>query len=126
MAIVAIAGLGEVVVGLSPEDVSAAHLPGAMVAILGGLTGITLTGAALARHAGWRGLGLWGVGLGAFGLVSAVVGLTLAPVRVFGLFERMAAYPILIWLILTGVTVLRRIRRREPPTGADARAGEAA
>jgi hypothetical membrane protein len=110
LALVAVAGLGELVVGLSPEDASARHIPAAVVAIVCGLTGITVLGAALLRRAEWRGTGWLGLALGAFGIVALLLGATVAPHRVIGLFERMAVYPILVWVVLAGVTVLRRAR----------------
>jgi hypothetical membrane protein len=108
LALIGVAGVGELVVGLSPEDVSAAHVPAAAVAIVGGLAGLLTLGAALARTPGLRGLGVLGVGFGALGATALVLGATVVPERFVGLAERLAAYPILVWAVVAGATVLVR------------------
>ena len=109
-------GIGEIGVGLHPEDVSAWHLPSALVAIGCGLPGILLLGWSLRRTPGRRAIGWTGVGLGTVGLVAAV--LIAVPAAPFGLVERLAAYPILLWALCCGVVMLRR-PARQPDTPQD-------
>ncbi|UCN14147.1 DUF998 domain-containing protein [Cellulomonas iranensis] len=116
LALIGVAGVGELVVGLSPEDVSATHVPAAAVAIVGGLAGLLTLGASLARTPGLRGLGVLGVGFGALGATALVLGVTVVPERLVGLVERLAAYPILVWAVAAGVTVL--VRRRAHASAA--------
>ncbi|WP_205601564.1 hypothetical protein, partial [Cellulomonas iranensis] len=65
---------------------------------------------------GLRGLGVLGVGFGALGATALVLGVTVVPERLVGLVERLAAYPILVWAVAAGVTVL--VRRRAHASAA--------
>lgn len=80
------------------------HGIGALLAIVGGNLWALVSGLALARA--WRGWGLTSIGLGALGIAAAVAAgwtdLGLGP----GGIERVAVYPIIAWLILTGFAVL--------------------
>lgn len=106
MALLVLAGLAELAVGLNPEDASSWHIPAAAVAIISGLAGITTLGASLSRIPAVRRLGHTGIGLGALGIASLLTAFLIAPERLFGLFERLAVYPILVWVILAGSSVL--------------------
>ncbi|MEV0248054.1 DUF998 domain-containing protein [Nocardia sp. NPDC050712] len=104
----ALAGVGLMVVALNPEDVRAGwHVAGAVAAIVGGEVAMIVLGFALLRADRLRGLGLLGVGAG----VVAVVGLILMLARVggaahFGLWERIAAFPVLLYAIVCGLRIL--------------------
>lgn len=106
--IMMVAGVGELLVGLNPQDTSELHIPAALVAILGGQAAIVLLGVSLTRRPAWRGPGIAGVALGIVGVTSSIVLFVVGLNEYFGLIERIAAYPILIWLVLAGVAVLRR------------------
>jgi hypothetical membrane protein len=101
-----LSGLGELSVGLHPEDAGPVHVPSAVIAIGCGLPGILLVGWSLRRLDGWRAIGWAGVAMGAIGLLAVAV-LFGFPGHAFGLFERIAAYPILLWCLACGVWVLR-------------------
>lgn len=102
-----VAGMGELLVGLNPQDTSALHIPAALVAILGGQAAMVLLGVSLARRPTWRGVGILGIAFGIVGITSSIVLFIVGLNEYFGLIERIAAYPILIWLVLAGVAVLR-------------------
>ena len=107
-----VTGLALAVVGLNPEDTSRAlHIAGAVVAIPVGEVAMLLTGLALARTARWRLLGSIGVG----GAIVAAVALALMAAQVggpalFGLWERIAAFPVLLWAVVCGVALPARAR----------------
>ncbi|MBP2471421.1 putative membrane protein [Crossiella equi] len=106
-------GIGLVAVGLSPEDISPVpHFIGAVIAIVGGEVAMLLTGLALLREDRWTGFGRIGVA----GAVVAVLGFVLMVAGVggpglFGLWERIAAFPVLLWAIACGVALLVRRSR---------------
>lgn len=108
LALYVVAGLGLVVVGLCPEDTATVpHFVGALLAIVGGEAAMLLTGLGLAGTVRWRLLGRIGV----VAAVVAVLGFVLMVVQVggpelFGLWERVAAFPILLWAIACGVMAL--------------------
>ncbi len=110
-----VAGLALVSVGLNPEDVSALHIPSAVTAILLGLPAIILLGSSFVGRRGWGAAAWSGIALGTIGLVSVVV-LLFAPAHFFGLFERVAAYPILVWAIVAGVNALAWAARQDEAT----------
>ncbi|WP_435193577.1 DUF998 domain-containing protein [Streptomyces sp. NRRL F-5630] len=110
MALLVVAGLSEVLVGLNPEDTSALHVPAAIVTIVSGLVGILLVGSSLMSRPAWRRIGIAGVALGIIGLTATVVLILTGLSPWFGLIERIAAYPILLWVTFTGVAVVRRAR----------------
>ena len=104
-----IAGIGAVLVGLFPENVGATmHRVGAAANFIAGNLGMCVLGVALWR-AGRRRC------LGAFSFVSGAVGLLATWLFVsdvylglgIGGMERVAAYPLPIWLIATGTALLR-------------------
>ena len=112
LGLLTIAGVGEFVVGFHPEDTSAWHAPAAAVAIIGGLAAITVLGLSLMRTTTHRSTGQLGVALGATGITAVAAWLVFEPRDLFGLVERLAAYPILIWITLTGWSLLRSTRER--------------
>ena len=117
LAVALIAGVGFVMVGTfhaGPQSTTASftlHFVGAFPSLLGGNLVAVLTGLYWLRR-GWRRLGAASIALGSVGIVSgfALVGLfeSGAPL---GLIERASSYPIVIWQLLTGVTLLVERRR---------------
>ena len=112
-AILTLAGLGTIGVGLVPNDTIVwLHTTVAAVAITGGNTGTALTGWALRRTRGMMVVGALGVGAGVLGwamtlvLGAAHLGASgLLPYQ--GLLERGAAYPMLLALIVSGGALIR-------------------
>ncbi|GHH34905.1 hypothetical protein GCM10017774_19640 [Lentzea cavernae] len=119
LALLVVTGLALVVVGLNPEDTRAAlHVVGAVVAIPVGEVAMLLTGLALARTERWRLLGCVGV----VGAVVAAVALVLMVAQVggpglFGLWERIAAFPVLLWAVVCGLVLPAGRRRRLRESG---------
>jgi hypothetical membrane protein len=111
MALIAIAGLGVLVVGLAPEDVRPnLHYAGAAANLIGCNAGMAFMGGAmLVWRRETRMMGLIAFGAGAVGLL-AVGCLTagLYPGLGVGGMERLSAYPFPIWLAGMGFLLLRR------------------
>ncbi|KAA8885348.1 DUF998 domain-containing protein [Nocardia colli] len=109
-ALYAAAGIGLVMVGFNPEDTRIApHTIGAIVAIAGGAVAVVLTAAAMIADGRTPALGRIGIALGVIAIASFVA--TMAKVggaEMFGLWERLAAFPVLIWAILHGIAMLTR------------------
>lgn len=109
----ALSGLGLVLVGLNPEDTGRQlHVFGAAVAIAGGIAALLCVTTALLKSHQWPAVASTGLALG----LAALTGFTLMLTQVgghnlFGLWERIAAFPILIWPILCGTHILRATRR---------------
>jgi hypothetical membrane protein len=104
-----VGGLGNVAVGLYPENVNILRhsLGAAGILILGNL-GLIPLGAALARDPRRRGLASAAIGLGTVGLVAMALFLS----RIFlgigaGGMERVVAYALPVWLIAAGVSFAR-------------------
>lgn len=117
--LMALAGLGVVVVGLVPEDLlDVVHYTGAMFGILAGNAGSIVTGGVLWWARRHRTAGVIGIVAGALGIAGTLVlGVAFATSTmnaVFGLIERVAVYPMLLAMIVTGGTLLRGdwLRRR--------------
>jgi len=113
-----ISGVGVMVVGLVPEDADAPmHRLGALIHLLGGnlamiLVGVmTLIGAASRpfrmRATGWITLAAGSAGLLAL-LALGLSGLSALSTegQIAGAVERLAAYPLPLWLTWTGLTIL--------------------
>jgi hypothetical membrane protein len=111
-----VAGLGTILVGLSPENVNVLfHLIGALNIPAGNAAMILL------------GLTIWRqrIKLAWFSVLSGVIGLlglVVGPVLVIltghggGLAERIALYPLIIWLIVFGFAILtKKVRTRDNP-----------
>ncbi|MFE3192413.1 DUF998 domain-containing protein [Nocardia sp. NPDC059240] len=100
-----VSGLGLITVGANPEDLRPVmHGLGAAFAIVGGEVAMIVLGAALLRERRHRGLGLLGVAGGCV----AVIGLILMICHVGGpalggLWERIAAFPTLIYAVCCGL-----------------------
>lgn len=109
LVLLALSGIGVLMVGLYPENSSlAAHRIGAGINFVGGNLGIALLGVALIRLRRHH-------GLAAYSMVSGVVGLVATALFVKGEYlglgiggmERVAAYPIPLWLMVAGGALLR-------------------
>ncbi|MFB9904366.1 carboxylesterase family protein [Allokutzneria oryzae] len=110
LALFAVSGLGLAVVGLNPEDTSTVpHFLGAVVAIPAGEAAMLLTGLALARTARWRRLGRFGAGAAVVAAVAFVLMVAgIGGPGLFGLWERIAAFPVLLWAVFCGVALAAR------------------
>lgn len=111
LVLIALSGLGAVLVGLYPENVNGDwHRAGAGMDLVGGNLGIALLGVAL-----WRGrrpgFAACSVGSGVVGLIALWLFMS---DRYFGLgiggMERLAAYPISLWMIAAGFYLFPRAR----------------
>lgn len=86
------------------------HSLGALLAILGGNLWSIAAGAAFLRR--WRGWALCSIGLGVFGIAAGIASTQTDLGLGVGGIERLAVYPIILWLILTGLAVITAGRRR--------------
>ncbi|MEU3643956.1 DUF998 domain-containing protein [Lentzea sp. NPDC034063] len=112
LVLLVVTGLALAVVGLNPEDTSRTlHVAGAVVAIPVGEVAMLLTGLALAGTTRWRLLGRIGAGAAIVAAVALV--LLFAQVggpALFGLWERIAAFPVLLWAVACGVALPARTK----------------
>lgn len=114
LALMLLSGLGDVLVGTFPGSVEVAaegsnsmHVLGAALAIVGGNAGILLCGLALDRRHRW---------LAGYCVISGAVGLGALALFVLGVdlglgaggIERLAADPVVIWMIVVGASILIR------------------
>ncbi|MFD5831605.1 DUF998 domain-containing protein [Lentzea sp. NPDC060358] len=115
LALLVVTGLALVVVGLNPEDTRAAlHVAGAVVAIPVGEVALLLTGIALARTERWRVMGVVGVCAAVVAMAALVLMVAGAGgPALFGLWERIAAFPVLLWAIACGVVLPARPAGRQ-------------
>lgn len=111
-----ISGAALIMVGLNPEDTSLVpHSIAAIIAIALGEVALLLTALAVTRS-GHRRL------FGRIGMITAVVAMVaflLLIIRVggpnlFGLWERIAAFPVLLWPIACGIALLIKPDRFAP------------
>ncbi|WP_433655060.1 DUF998 domain-containing protein [Nocardia sp. CA-128927] len=114
-----ISGLGLLLVGLNPEDTSTPlHVIGSFTAILVGQAAILVLGLSLRRAPGWSLLGWVGVIAGIIAVIASVAMIAeLGGPAHFGLRERIAAFPLVIWPILLG---LRMVTTRARHSGTPA------
>lgn len=111
LALLVLAGAGQALVGFCPENEDLAlHSVGAVFGIAAANLGLLLLGAGV-----WRTEPRWvailslaagAVGLVCFGLQGAAPSLGLG----IGLVERLAVYPIVLWMIAVGAYALRSAR----------------
>jgi hypothetical membrane protein len=116
LGLIALSGIGAILVGLYPENVDIGwHRIGAGLDLIFGNLGIALLGVALVL--GRR------AGIGGYSIVSGVVGLIALWLflsdRYFGLgiggMERLAAYPISVWMIVFGICLVVQGRAPRAP-----------
>jgi hypothetical membrane protein len=109
-----VAGVGTILIGLSPENVNVlVHLIGA-INIPAGNAAMILLGLAIWHDR--RGLALLSALSGVIGFVGLLAGpsLVIATGHGGGLAERIALFPLIIWLIVFGVWVVSRYAIRKP------------
>lgn len=125
LGLLAIAGAGVLVVGLVPENVDLRlHLAGAVANFLGGGLGMVLLGLVMIRRTvrlplvakvkSWTTLVAGSVGL----LATLALGFRGSPSWAAlgwqaGTVERLAAYPLPLWLTWTGFLLIRRLGKNE-------------
>jgi hypothetical membrane protein len=109
LVLLALAGPGPILVGLFPENVNIIpHTIGAAAHFVSGNLGIVVLGIAIAVACGQTPLALYSI-------ISGIVGLLATALFVSGHYlglgiggmERIAAYPLPLWLIVVGVSLLR-------------------
>jgi hypothetical membrane protein len=111
LVLLGLGGVGQAVAGLRPENVDLGlHSLGAFFGIAGSNVGLLLLGCAVWRAR--RGFGTATVATGAVGLVGFVL-TGAAPEAGFavGTVERLAVYPMVLWMIGTGAVLLLTARR---------------
>lgn len=115
LALIAIAGLGAIVVGLFPENENITrHAAGAGINLVAGNLGLFVLGRTGLTGRPARGFETISVAAGVIGL--AATGLFAWDHRALGLgagtLERIAAYPITLWQVCAGAVLLRRSGER--------------
>ncbi len=121
LALTAIGGLGSVGVGIFPENVDlTVHSISALVAFLLGNLGLMALGFAMFRDTRWDGYRAYTLFSGLIGLVATILFVT----RVYlglgqGGMERLIVAPLLLWLVVVSVHLLRipQFAPRAVPTG---------
>lgn len=111
IALFMLAGVGVILVGLYPENtISERHVLGAGLNFVAGNIAMIVYGLALAQRPAERGaLTVVSIAFGALGL--AATALLVSGVYLglgLGGMERVAAYPMTVWQIIAGLTLLRR------------------
>jgi hypothetical membrane protein len=102
LVLLVLAGAGQMLVGFRPENVDIAlHGIGALFGIGGANVGVVLLGGAMWRTRRW--VAVLSLAVGAVGLVSFLL-LGSAPSLGLGigLVERLAGYPVVVWMIAIG------------------------
>jgi hypothetical membrane protein len=107
--LLALAGPGEILVGLFPENVNITpHSIGAAAHFVAGNLGVVVLGVAMAARRRQTALALFSIVCGGLGLLATALFIT---GHYWGLgiggMERVAAYPLPLWLIVTGATILK-------------------
>jgi hypothetical membrane protein len=112
LVLLGVAGAGTILIGLSPENVNVfVHLVGALN-IPAGNVAMILLGLAIWRDR--RGMARFSLLAGVVGLLGMLAGpfLVILTGHGGGLAERIALYPLIIWLIVFGLSVVAdRVRR---------------
>lgn len=109
LALVALAGIGAIGVGASPENVHLGiHLLSSVIAFVGGSLALVVLGVAMLRDTRWDGYRLYTalsglVGIVAFGLFEGHLDGALGG----GGMERLIVAPILLWLAIASIHLLR-------------------
>jgi hypothetical membrane protein len=118
LVLLCLAGAGEVLVGFRPENVDIGlHELGAVFGIFGANVGVLLLGAGAWRARRWvaiLSLAVGAVGVAGFLLFSAAPSFRFG----IGLVERVAGYPVVVWMIVVGGFLLRSALREGPRPAA--------
>src|SRR5262249_2761789 len=109
LALLFLAGVGIIAVGLFPENEKIAlHRLGAAGHFVLGNLGMALLGVALLRAKGRQTLAVYSIVSGVVGLVATALFITDHYLGLgIGGMERVAAYPLPLWLSVTGLSFLR-------------------
>jgi hypothetical membrane protein len=110
LVLLGVAGVGTMLIGLSPENVNVVlHVIGALN-IPAGNVAMILLGLAIWRDR--RGMASFSVVTGVVGLLGMLAGpfLVILTGHGGGLAERIALYPLIIWLVVSGIGILTRKR----------------
>jgi hypothetical membrane protein len=101
-----LAGAGQVLVGFRPENVSLGlHALGAVFGIAGANVGVLLLAVAVWRTSPWT--ALLSLVVGVLGLVSFLLFVSAPSIGLgTGLVERLAGYPVVLWMIVVGCFLL--------------------
>lgn len=117
LALLVLAGAGQVLVGLRPENTSIAlHGVGALFGLAGANLGVLLLGAGLWRVR--RQAAVLSMLVGVVGLISFFTFSSQPFGLGVGLVERMAGYPVVIWMIVAGAFLLWWVRASELQSGS--------
>jgi hypothetical membrane protein len=109
LGLIAIAGLGAILVGFSPENVNlTVHTLGAGLAFVGGNLALVVLGFAMFRDTRWDGYRAYSLLSGVVGLVAVLLWETKAYLGLgLGGMERLIVAPLVLWLIVSSVHLLR-------------------
>lgn len=110
LVMIAVGGLGFVLVGLFPENVNIApHRLGAGLQFVSGNLGQAVVGFSLLRTRSWRGPAVFSIASGLLGLLASALLVTGHYLGLgIGGMERLAAYALPIWTIVIGVALGRQ------------------
>lgn len=108
LVLLALAGPGEILVGLFPENVNITpHTIGAAAHFVSGNLGIVVLGIAIAATRRQTPLAVYSIILGSVGLLATALFVSGHYLGTgIGGMERIAAYPLPLWLIMAGVSML--------------------
>lgn len=109
LALLVLAGPGEILVGLFPENVNITpHAIGAAAHFISGNLGIAVLGIAIAATRRQKLLAIFSIIAGSVGLLATALFISGHYLGTgVGGMERFAAYPLPLWLIVVGVALLR-------------------
>jgi hypothetical membrane protein len=109
VALFMLAGVGVIGVGVYPENTdNARHVLGAGLNFVAGNIAMIVYGLALAQRRGRGGLVAFSIFAGTTGLVATLLFVSGQYLGIgLGGMERVAAYPMTVWQIVTGVALLR-------------------
>ena len=115
LALIALAGAGRIGAGLAPANVDMTLHDLAALGILGGDIGAVLLGCAIWRPRRWEAAGFLAAGVAG---TSGFLLMAAAPARHLpaGAFERVASWPLLVWLAALGLALIAsRKASQQPP-----------
>jgi hypothetical membrane protein len=117
LGLLALAGIGAIGVGLSPEDVNITiHSASALLAFAGGNIALIVLGFAMFRDTRWDGYRAFSMLCGLIGFVALVLFATRNYYALgVGGMERLIVAPVLLWALVVGVH-LYRIPTYAPPS----------
>jgi hypothetical membrane protein len=113
-----LAGAGEVLVGLRPENISfVLHTVGTVFGLAGANLGLVFLGAVLWRPRRWT--AVLTIAIGLVGLISFLTFNVVSSLGLgVGLEERLVGYPAVLWLMAAGIYLLWSDKTSGPPPTA--------